>query len=138
MATRWLRMTFYRGEQLGLYDTEKRELINAFDWELSFPAIAGRGGFDAIVGNPPYVKLQNFRDAYPEIANYLVKGRPGVVAPPFKSTVTGNFDLYLPFIEKGIEMLNLNGILGYIAPSLWIMKRLRRWPTQLSWRQQPA
>lgn len=39
----------------------------------------------------------------------------------YRSTQTGNFDLYLPFIEKGIQLLNENGRLGYIAPSVWQM-----------------
>ena len=39
----------------------------------------------------------------------------------YTSTQTGNFDLYLPFIEKGISLLNEDGHLGFIAPSLWTM-----------------
>lgn len=109
---------FYRGVQLR-FDDEAKERVNAFEWRAAFPAVAARGGFDAVVGNPPYVKLQNFRPAYPEVADYLVRGRPGVVAAPYESTRTGNFDLYLPFIEKGLAMLGPAGRLGYIAPSLW-------------------
>ncbi len=110
---------FYRGTQLELHDAVARERVNAFDWRTAFPAVAERGGFDAVVGNPPYVKLQNFRPAYPDVAQYLREGRPGLVAPPYASTRTGNFDLYLPFIEQGLAMLNPAGRLGYIAPSLW-------------------
>ncbi len=109
---------FYKGVQLDLYDDEAQERVAAFDWRVAFPAVAARGGFDAVVGNPPYVKLQNYRLAYPDVADYLVRGRTGV-RPPFKSTQTGNFDLYLPFIEQGLAMLNPAGRLGYIAPSVW-------------------
>ena len=109
---------FFKGVQRGLYDTEQEERVAAFDWQAAFPSVAARGGFDAIVGNPPYVKLQNFRAAYPDVAEYLVRGRPGGTAP-FASTQTGNFDLYLPFIEQGLAMLGPDGRLGYIAPSLW-------------------
>lgn len=90
---------FYRGVQLGLYDEEAKERVNAFNWRTAFPAVAARGGFDAVVGNPPYVKLQNFRPAYPDVAEYLVKGRPGLVAPPYRSTRTGNFDL-IPALHR--------------------------------------
>jgi hypothetical protein len=69
-------------------------------------------------GNPPYVKLQNFRTVHADVASFLRDGRNG--AKPYRSTQTGNFDLYLPFIEKGINLLNHKGRLGYIAPSLWI------------------
>ena len=108
---------FYRNVQLTLDDTAQ-ERVNAFDWHTAFPEVAARGGFDAVVGNPPYVKLQNLRATQPDVADYLIDGR--VSQPhPFASTRTGNFDLYLPFIEQGLALLNPGGRLGYIAPSLW-------------------
>ncbi len=72
-----------------------------------------------MVGNPPYVKLQNFRTVHADMALFLREGRAEVAMRPYASTQTGNFDLYLPFIEKGIKLLNNKGRLGYIAPSLW-------------------
>ena len=102
------------------YDTDEKERVNAFDWEKRFPEVFARGGFDAVVSNPPYVKLQTFRTVHSDMANYLREGRPGRGFKPYVSTQTGNFDLYLPFIEKGISLLNDEGRLGYIAPSLWI------------------
>ena len=112
---------FFKGQiNLALYDAAERERVNAFDWEKAFPEIFARGGFDAVVGNPPYVKLQNFRTVHADMAEFLREGRPEVGVKPYASTQTGNFDLYLPFIEKGISLLNNHGRLGYIAPSLWI------------------
>jgi hypothetical protein len=109
---------FYKGQiDLAIYDDEEKERINAFDWWTAFPEVKARGGFDAVVGNPPYVKLQNFRRVHADMADFLRVGRPGV--KPYASTQTGNFDLYLPFIERGLALLNDNGRLGYIAPSLW-------------------
>lgn len=111
---------FYKGQiDLALYDDVQKERVNAFDWEAAFPAVFARGGFDAVVGNPPYVKLQNFRTVHADMATFLRDGRPEVEVKPYASTQTGNFDLYLPFIEKGITLLNGRGRLGYIAPSLW-------------------
>jgi Eco57I restriction-modification methylase len=109
---------FYRGVQLTL-DAAAQERVNAFDWQTAFPDVAERGGFDAVIGNPPYVKLQNLVAAQPDIADFLVNGRPAVGIIPYASTRTGNFDLYLPFIERGLSMLNAVGRLGFIAPSLW-------------------
>lgn len=108
---------FYQG--LAPYTLEERERINAFDWRAAFPEVFQRGGFDAVVGNPPYVKLQNFRKVHVDMSNYLTRriDEGGV----FRSTQTGNFDLFLAFIEKGIELLNDQGRLGYICPSLWTM-----------------
>lgn len=106
---------FFNG--LAAYDAEERERINAFDWEAAFPDVFARGGFDAVIGNPPYVKLQNFRRVNADMAAFLTRDpRQG---GRYASTQTGNFDLFLPFIEKGVALLNARGRLGYIAPSLW-------------------
>ena len=111
---------FYLGQSEAFYDAAEKERVNAFDWRKAFPHVFERGGFDAVVGNPPYVKLQNFRTVHSDMAEFLRDGRPKTGVRPYVSTTTGNFDLYLPFIEKGITLLNERGRLGYIAPSLWI------------------
>lgn len=95
---------------------------NAFNWEDNFPQVFKDGGFDVVIGNPPYIKLQNFKRVHPEQAEWLIKN--------YESTKTGNFDMYLPFIEKGISILNAQGFMGFIAPSVWLLnnygKGLRR------------
>ncbi len=96
-----------------LLDAENRDRINTFNWETSFPEVFEDGGFDAVIGNPPYVKLQNFKQVNADMADWLVNGSL------YRSTSTGNFDLYLPFIEKGLALLNPGGRMGYIAPNLW-------------------
>ncbi len=93
------------------------ERVAPFDWDDAFPEITVRGGFDVVVGNPPYVKLQHFRRVYEETALYLRDGFGGEL--PYGSTQTGNYDLYLPFIEKGVSLLRQGGRMGYIAPNLW-------------------
>ncbi|MGH6835833.1 MAG: Eco57I restriction-modification methylase domain-containing protein [Methylocella sp.] len=111
---------FYKGQiNLALYGEAEKERINAFDWKQVFPEVFESGGFDAAAGNPPYVKLQNFRKVHPDMAEFLRTGRPEVDVRPYKSAQSGNFDLYLPFIEKGLSILNEHGRLGFIAPSLW-------------------
>lgn len=102
----------------------RKETINAFDYEKHFSAVfdtkrPGGSGFDCIIGNPPYVKLQNFKKVYPETADFLRNATGKGGAPRYASCQTGSFDLYLPFIERGLELLNVHGRLGYIAPSLW-------------------
>lgn len=108
---------FYSG--LAPYSADESERINAFDWQAAFPGVFARGGFDCVVGNPPYVKLQNFRKVHADMASFLT--RDPAQGGAYASTQTGNFDLYLPFVEKGIQLLNDNGRLGYIAPSVWQM-----------------
>lgn len=96
-----------------ILDAEERDRVNTFEWEGEFAP----GSFDAVIGNPPYVKLQNFRQVHADMADWLMKGSSGEA--PYRSTGTGNFDLYLPFIEKGLSLLNEGGRMGYIAPNLW-------------------
>ena len=124
---------FYDVDHLGVYAEEERERVNAFDWEARFPDIFKAGGFDFVVGNPPYVKLQNFRQVHADMAEFLRHGRGG--QSDYRSTQSGNFDLYLPFIEKGIAILNGAGRMGYIAPSVWLVNEygeaLRRDMAQL-------
>jgi hypothetical protein len=67
------------------------------------------------------VKLQNFRKVHADMAGFLKTDGAG--GETYASTQTGNFDLFLPFIEKGIALLNENGRLGYIVPSLWTMNK---------------
>jgi hypothetical protein len=102
---------FYNKRRLD--DAEERDRINTFDWKGEFAL----GSFDVVIGNPPYVKLQNFVKVNPDMAAWLVSGSTGEA--PYVSTGTGNFDLYLPFIEKGLQLLNEGGRMGYIAPNLW-------------------
>ena len=57
---------FYNGQQMSLLDDDERYRINVFDWrdkKHGFGSIMAAGGFDAVIGNPPYVLLQDeFRD----------------------------------------------------------------------------
>ena len=80
---------------------------NALDPTLAWP----RAQYDCIVGNPPYIKLQTLRQTDPTFAATL--------AARYESATTGNFDLYLPFIEKGLALLAPHGHLGFVAPSTW-------------------
>jgi methylase of polypeptide subunit release factors len=87
-------------------------LIDAsFDWNSAFPEVFEQGGFDCILANPPYVKYQHLRKVDATFADHLrIK---------YESAGAGNFDVYLPFIEKSIRLLNPRGRMGVIAPSLW-------------------
>ncbi len=85
---------------------------HALDWSAVFPHVLPPGGFDCVVSNPPYVKLQNFRRRQPAVAAWL----PG----RYRAARTGNFDMYLPFIERGLGLLRPGGRMGLIAPSLWL------------------
>ena len=117
---------FYQDQQQDLFDEAQKEQINTFDWKAAFPEVWNTGGFHCVIGNPPYVKLQHFRRIQSEVAEYLTNAVREDGAPLYESAQTGNFDLYLLFIEKGLELLRPNGRMGYIAPSLWMMNEYGR------------
>lgn len=84
--------------------------INAFDWKEAFTEVFKAGGFDAIVGNPPYIfaRGENFKDY--EKGYYYAK---------FKEQ---NYQLntYPIFMEHGINLLKKGGRFGYITPNNWL------------------
>lgn len=107
-------------------DESERERINAFDWQAAFPEVFGHGGFDCVIGNPPYIKLQHFRRAQADVAAYLLEAAGSDGRPIYESTRSGNFDMYLPFIEKGLRLLRPEGRMGYIAPNVWMVNEYGR------------
>ncbi len=125
---------FYARRQLELFSEERQERVNVFDWQATFAEVFAKGGFDCVIGNPPYVKLQNFRRVDSEVAEYLAAARRADGTPVYASTQAGNFDLYLPFIEKGVSLLRPEGYMGYIAPNVWMVNEygapLRNWLKQ--------
>src|SRR5690606_1572924 len=97
--------------------------IRSFDWREAFPEVwpdGEPGGFDIVLGNPPYVKLQNLMKVDADVAAYLQAKRGD---DTYVSAQTGNTDLYLPFIEKGLRLLAPGGRMAYIAPSLWTVNK---------------
>ncbi len=90
----------------------------AFDWQDRFPQVFAEGKFDCVISNPPYIKLQNFRRREPRVAAFLVQR--------YRSARTGNFDMYLPFIERGLELLKPDGRMGLIAPNIWLYNEYGR------------
>lgn len=85
--------------------------IKPFEWEEEFPFLKERGGFDAIVGNPPYVRIQNLvKYSLEEIEYYRS------ATSPYSVGKKDNFDKYYLFIERAIELINSTGVIGYIVP----------------------
>ena len=117
---------FYQDQQQDLFDEAQKEQINTFDWKAAFPEVWNTGGFHCVIGNPPYVKLQHFRRIQSEVAEYLTNAVRENGSPLYEGAQTGNFDLYLLFIEKGLELLRPDGRMGYIAPNLWMMNEYGR------------
>jgi len=96
----------------------ERRRVNAFDWQRAFPAIFARGGFDAVIGNPPYVRQETLGDD----KKYFQK--------KYK-VYAGTADLYSYFIEKGVSLLAHGGQFSYIVANKWMRANyglaLRKW-----------
>jgi len=99
---------FYDDHPLETLTEEERYRINAFDWETAFPEIMKKGGFDAVIGNPPYVRVQEMIEWAPLEAEFLKDS--------YTSAGGGNYDIYAVFAERGLSLLSESGQLGFIMP----------------------
>ncbi|MBS0225745.1 MAG: Eco57I restriction-modification methylase domain-containing protein [Proteobacteria bacterium] len=87
------------------------EKVNPFAWPNEFPAEHARGGFDVIVGNPPYIRIQNMQAYSPEEAAFYQNA-----ASPYTTAQQDNFDKYALFIERSLSLVRPDGRLGFIIP----------------------
>lgn len=96
----------------------------AFNWREAFPDVFERGGFDVVVGNPPYVRQEWISPFKPYLqANY--------------KAYHGTADLYVYFYELGIRLLRPGGRLSFIVTNKWMRagygEPLRRFFAENSW-----
>ncbi|MDE2951959.1 MAG: Eco57I restriction-modification methylase domain-containing protein [Chloroflexota bacterium] len=112
---------FFSSEDLGERDDEDLLRVKPFDWASSagFGEIMAAGGFDAVIGNPPYVRQETLGKEFKEYAKRHFE------------TYAGTADLYTYFIERGVKLLNENGLFGIIVANKWMRARygkpLRTW-----------
>lgn len=108
----------------GLFDDEapdpaEERSVNAMDFRVAFRDVMRQGGFDSIVGNPPYVRQETLGEGFKR----YVQSRYAVYQ--------GTADLYTYFIEQGVNILKPGGRLGYIVANKWMRanygKPLRIW-----------
>ena len=96
---------FYLG-QSGLLDEETLYRVNAFDWKQEFAEIMHAGGFDAVLGNPPYGA------EFSELTLNYLKQR--------FTTFVWRGESYLLFVEQAQQLLKLNGWFGCIIPDTYL------------------
>jgi len=95
-------------EELIAY-TEGRKEKNFFLWDIYFAEVfAEKGGFDIVIGNPPYVRQEKIKHLKSSLQqqNY--------------QTFTSTADLYVYFYEKGHQLLKDGGILSFISSNKWM------------------
>jgi len=97
---------FYQQQEMDLVDEEERYRINVFDWggKDGFPEIMKAGGFDAVVGNPPWgasfsqPELEYLRNHYRRVISRMI-------------------DSYIYFIDRAAALAQREGVIGFIIPS---------------------
>ena len=89
------------GKQSVIFANDEIFRINAFDWNTEFSGIMENGGFDVVIGNPPYLRIQGLQEFHANQINYFLNN--------FQSAIK-RFDLYLLFLEKGYSLLRKDGV----------------------------
>ncbi len=112
---------FYDAGQMRLFDEDEMRRVNVFDWVdevKGFGGIMGRGGFDCVIGNPPYVRQE------------LLKEQKEYFKDHYR-VYQGTADLCAYFIEKGVSLLRSGGFFSYIVANKWMRANygqpLRQW-----------
>ena len=98
-----LVLPFQKGKEIGGVRGVDEMKLKPMDFEKVFPEVFKSGGFDAIVGNPPYVRGEQLKD----IREYLDRS--------YEEIFNGTADLYVYFIYKATILLKANAHLGYIV-----------------------
>ncbi len=100
-------------------DVDIKFRINRFDWNSRLRGFGRfldseatkypqRPGFDCIIGNPPYIRVQELNQWAPDECEFY-KWR-------YNSAKKGNYDIYVVFVERCLELLAQDGLLGFIMP----------------------
>jgi len=112
---------FYEGQQVSFLDEEEMYRINAFDWEAEFKEIMQDGGFDAVIGNPPWGAV--FTNE--EIVYFREKNREIIVRM---------IDSFMYFIYQNSKRIKDKGIFGMIIPDVLLYQidnqKLRKFITE--------
>ena len=109
----WLKTARQKHRLAGLNETvrdgnsliaEKKYAERPFKWDGRFAQIAKQGGFDIVIGNPPYVRMEYLTDQKPYLSEHY-------------EVADDRTDLYAYFFEKAVDVLKVGGRLGYISSS---------------------
>jgi len=113
----------------GQFPQSLLEQVNPFSWHDEFTEEMKAGGFDVIVGNPPYIRIQNMRTYSPEESLFYQSA-----ASPYSTASKDNFDKYALFVERSLSLVKPSGQLGFIIPHKFMVvqagRALRRLVTE--------
>jgi adenine-specific DNA-methyltransferase len=94
-------------------ELEKDKKIKAFSWKMAFPDIFEHGGFDVVIGNPPYVFGRDWKalGIGDDVKNYL--------SQKFASSAY-QLDMFSIFMEQAFNLVKHKGMIGFIVPNVWL------------------
>jgi adenine-specific DNA-methyltransferase len=90
-------------------DDDEVRRVNPFDWRRAFPEAMAAGGFDVIIGNPPYLKEYTYRQAFRDIRGTRLEGY-----------YQGKMDIWYIFACLALDLLKPGGMHSFIATNNWI------------------
>jgi type I restriction-modification system DNA methylase subunit len=99
------------------YDSEldfgEEKKIKPFNWQRTFPEVFKQGGFDVVIGNPPYVFGRDWKSLGigDNVKSYL--------GNHYKSSPY-QLDFFSIFMEKGVRLVNETGLTSFIVPNVWL------------------
>ncbi|MCK4398635.1 MAG: N-6 DNA methylase, partial [Methanophagales archaeon] len=121
---------FGTGQQERLFDEAEMRRVNVFDWKddvKGFGEIMGRGGFDCVIGNPPWVDIKGMD---PDLVDYYFRRY---------STTQNRMNIYATFIQRSLKILSKSGMFGFITPSSYLTQssytKLRKLILENTWIQ---
>jgi Alw26I/Eco31I/Esp3I family type II restriction m6 adenine DNA methyltransferase len=97
------------------YEPGADKKVKPFSWQQAFPAVFKQGGFDAVIGNPPYDVLE--KDRLGESAPHEALHKYSQLSTHYKQALGGKLNLYRFFIIKSIQLTKVGGRFGLIVPS---------------------
>jgi hypothetical protein len=104
---------YFEAQLLPLENEEEMRRVNPFDWEAEFSEVfppspasgrgaGGEGGFDCVISNPPYIRIQVMKTWAPtEVEFYKQR---------YAAASKGNYDIYVVFVERALGLLNQRGV----------------------------
>ena len=99
-----------------LIDDEVIVGTKAFNWGTEFNEVFIKGGFDIVIGNPPYIKADLQDEFYQNQRAWLWNSND-------YETLYERWDYYIAFLEKGLKILNKNGLLSFIISNTYITSK---------------
>src|SRR3989339_104973 len=100
---------FYKDKNLSLFGNDEMKKINIFDWQKEFPEIFKAGGFDCVIGNPPYVlSREHLSDIEKQYFSRTYK------------TLREKPNTFIMFMERAMSSLSRDGKFSFIVPNSWL------------------